>query len=134
MSTVLVVDDDPGFLQAVKHMLSAAGYDVIEAHTGKEAVNELEQRHGDIAVTIVDLALPDINGFELIGAITRRSSGIKILATTSVYKDTHLEMVGSVGAHAAIRKPPAGKPLPEQQWLATVRRLIDNDRGRSAAV
>jgi hypothetical protein len=43
---------------------------------------------------------------------------------TGLYKDLHLEMSRTVGAHAAIRKPPQGRPIPEREWLETVRRLI----------
>jgi CheY-like chemotaxis protein len=123
MSTVLVVDDDPKFLNAAERMLATAGYRVLRATDGIQAVDLLEKKHGEIDLIIVDMALPGINGFELIGAISRRPNRIKIIATTSVYKDA-FEMAGTLGAHAAIRKPPEGKPLPERDWLGTVRRLI----------
>jgi CheY-like chemotaxis protein len=124
MSTVLVVDDDPGFMNAAEQMLVAAGYRVLRAADGKQAVYVLEKKHNEIDLIIVDLALPDINGFELIGAISRRANPIRVIATSSVFKDAYLEMAGTLGAHASIRKSPEGKPLPESQWLATVRRLI----------
>jgi CheY-like chemotaxis protein len=124
MSTVLVVDDDPRFLNAAEHMLAEAGYYVLRATNGKQAVDVLEKKHSEIDLVIVDLALPDINGFELIGAISRRANQIKVIATSSVFKDPYLEMAGTLGAHASIRKSPEGVPLPESQWLETVRRLI----------
>jgi len=124
MTTILVVDDDPGFMNAAEHMLVTAGYRVLRAATGKQAVEVLEKQHGEIDLTIVDLALPDINGFELIGAISRRTNQIRVIATSRVFKDPYLEMAGTLGAHASIRKSPEGKPLPESEWLATVHRLI----------
>jgi CheY-like chemotaxis protein len=124
MPTILVVDDDPKFLNAAEHMLAAAGYIVLSASDGNQAVDLLEKRHNEIDLTMVDLALPGINGFEIIGAISRRPNPIKIIATTSVYKDLHFEMAGTLGAHAALRKPAPGNPIPERDWLATVRRLI----------
>ena len=124
MFTILVVDDDPKFLDAAEHMLTIAGYHVLGAADGNQAVDVLERRHSEIDLIIVDLALPGINGFELIGAISRRPNSIKIIATTSVYKECHFEMAETLGAHAAIRKPKEGRPLPEREWLATVRQLI----------
>lgn len=124
MATVLIVDDDPKFLNAAEHMLVKAGYRVFRAADGKRAVDLLEKQHSEIEVAIVDLALPDINGFELIGAISRRANQIRVIATSCVFKDPYLEMAGTLGAHAAIRKSPEGMPLPESQWLETVRRLI----------
>jgi len=124
MPTVLAVDDDPKFLNALAEMLTAAGYGVIRAADGVQTVDLLEKKHNEIDLIIVDLALPGINGFEIIGAISRRPNRLKIIATTSVYKDAHFEMAGALGAHAAIRKPPEGKPIPEREWLDTVHRLI----------
>ena len=124
MSTVLVVDDDPTFLAAADRLLVAAGYSVFHATGGKEAVEILEKKHGEIDLTIMDLSLPEINGFEIIGAISRRPNPIKVIATTGVYKDYHLEVARALGAHAIIRKPPEGKPLPESEWLGTVQNLI----------
>jgi CheY-like chemotaxis protein len=133
MPTVLVVDDDPKFLDAAENMLTRAGYSVLRAADGKEASEVLETKHSEIDLAIMDLALPGINGFELIGAISRRPNSVKIIATTSVYKDDLLSMAGTLGAHAAIRKPPEGKPLPERDWLRVIARLIsDSTRGERA--
>jgi CheY-like chemotaxis protein len=134
MPTVLIVDDDPKFLNAAEQMLVTAGYRVWCAADGKQAVDILEKKHGEIDLTIVDLALPDTNGFELIGAITRRASAVRVIATTSIHKDAYLDMAGALGAHAAIRKPPKGALFPEGEWLGTVHRLIgDAVREKSGA-
>jgi CheY-like chemotaxis protein len=125
------VDDDPGFMNASEQMLVAAGYRVLRAADGKQAVDVLERKHNEIDLIIVDLALPDINGFELIGAISRRVTPIKVIATSSVFKDTYLEMAGTLGAHASIRKSPEGKPFPESRWLSTVRQLIGSATNES---
>jgi CheY-like chemotaxis protein len=132
MSTILVVDDDPGFFEEVEKMLSSAGYRVLHAADGNQALRTLERQHDEIDLTIIDLALPGLNGFELIGAIARRPNPVKVIATTSVYKDQHLEVAATLGAHAAIRKPAQGQPLPQMQWLATVRRLLGNGRETNA--
>ncbi len=124
MPTILVIDDDPAFQNAIQQMLAAAGYDVLGADDGPAGIRLLEKSHDAIDVAIVDLSLPGINGFEIIGAISRRPSGIKIIATTAVYGESHLEAAGSLGAHAVIRKPGSGARLPEKEWLGTVRRLI----------
>lgn len=124
MATILVIDDDPRFLDKMIRMLAGAGFEVLHATDGPEGVKLLEKQHSSIDLAIVDLSLPGINGFEIIGAISRRPSGIKIIATTGVYKPAHLEVAGTLGAHAVIRKPPEGIPLPEKEWLGTVRQLL----------
>ena len=117
------------FLQTLEQMLVTAGYKVLRAVDGTEAVDILEKNNKEIDLAIVDLALPGINGFEIIGALSRRPNPVKIIATTSIYKDAHLAMAGTLGAHAAIRKPPPGRALPERDWLATIQRLIGNSAG-----
>jgi CheY-like chemotaxis protein len=124
MPTILVIDDDASFLDSMEKMLDDAGYEVLRAADGLEGVNLLEKQHRAIDLAIIDLALPGINGFEIIGAISRRPSQVKIIATTGVYKSTHLEVAGTLGAHAVIRKPAPGAPLPEKEWLGTVRQLL----------
>ena len=135
MSTVLVIDDDPKFLNEAELMLVTAGYRVLRAADGFEAVAILDKKSQEIDLAIVDLALPGVNGFEIIGAMARRPNSVKIIATTAVYRDNFLATAGTLGAHAAIRKPPAGKPLPQRDWLETVSRLIgdgkSDKRGRS---
>jgi len=124
MATILVIDDDPGFQEEMEKMLSADGYEVLRAGDGMEGVKLLEKRHRGIDLAIVDLSLPGINGFEIIGALSRRPSGVKIIATTGIYGESHLEAAGTLGAHAVIRKPAPGGRLPEKDWLETIRRLI----------
>jgi CheY-like chemotaxis protein len=124
MPAILVVDDDLQFVASAENLLHEAGYQVLTATDGGRAMDLLERLHGDIGLAIVDLALPTVNGFELIGAIARRPGPMKIIATTSVYKDYHLQLVETLGAHAVIRKPPAGIPLPAKEWLETIRLLL----------
>jgi two-component system NarL family response regulator len=128
LQTVLVIDDDPAFMAAAESMLADAGYRVVQATDGSSAVRLLDLMRDDIDLAIVDLALPDINGFELIGALTRRPNSIKILATTAVYNDMQLETAAVLGAHAAIRKPAVARNLQRQEWLGTIERLIGKPR------
>src|SRR5579872_3576341 len=133
MHTVLVVDDDPEFMCAAEQMLTAAGYQVLSASDGKQATEILEKKHSEIDLAIMDLALPGINGFEIIGAMSRRPNSVKIIATSGVYKDDLLTMAGTLGAHAAIRKPPHGKPIPERDWLRVVSRLLGDQAHEQCA-
>jgi CheY-like chemotaxis protein len=124
MRTILVVDDDPSFLGETEKLLGGAGYRVLNAPDGNKAIRMLEELRSGIDLAIVDLSLPGMNGFELIGALSRRPNTVKIIATSGVYKDTQLEGATALGAHAAIRKPAREKALPQRQWLVTVQQLI----------
>ena len=68
MSTrVLVVDDEPQILRALKINLSVRGYEVITAATGAGALRAATERHPD--VVILDLGLPDISGIEVLAGL-----------------------------------------------------------------
>ncbi len=61
-ATILVVDDNPATLYSTSHILQRAGYRVLEAATGSEAIKHAEQ---EVDLVILDINLPDINGFEV---------------------------------------------------------------------
>jgi len=124
MSTVLLIDDDPEFLDAFEAILSRAGYQVLRAGDGTEGIRMLRELGEEISLAVIDLSLPEVNGFEIIGAITRRPNNVKMLVTTAVFRDSQLEVASALGAHAVLRKPPRGSPLPAVEWLGTVRKLI----------
>jgi len=126
MRTVLLVDDDPAFLTVTEEVLAGAGYRVLLAPDGNKAVRFLEQLRDEIDLAIIDLNLPGINGFELIGALSRRPNSVKVIATTGVYNNLQLESATVLGAHAAIRKPRTANALPRQEWLDAVQQLIGN--------
>ena len=127
MQTILVVDDDAAFAAATENMLVDAGYRVLKAPDGNRAVRLLDEMRNGIDLAIVDLSLPGINGFELIGALCRRPNSVKVIATTSVFNDAQLASATAIGAHAAIRKPRIAKAIPAKDWLSTIRKLIGNN-------
>ena len=69
---ILVVDDEPEILRAVRTNLAAHGYDVATAATGAEAATALTTRHPDLL--LLDLGLPDVDGVELIERIRAHSA------------------------------------------------------------
>jgi two-component system KDP operon response regulator KdpE len=66
MSRIVVVDDEPQIVRAVRRALTARGYDVVTASDGEEALGEIEATMPDLVV--LDLNLPGIDGME----VTRR--------------------------------------------------------------
>jgi len=64
MKYVLVVDDDPSVSQGLSRLLRQSGYEVATANTGLEALAMVHGRRPDVVV--LDVILPDYNGFELL--------------------------------------------------------------------
>ncbi len=67
MTRVLVVDDEPQILRALRINLRARHYDVDVASTGTEALSKAAQRPPDLV--ILDLGLPDVDGVDVIGGL-----------------------------------------------------------------
>jgi two-component system KDP operon response regulator KdpE len=102
MTKVLVVDDDPSLLKALRIGLNARGDDVVVAHNGAEAVNQVALARPDLV--ILDLGLPDIDGIEVCRRI-REFSEVPVVVL-SAYGDERrkVEALDS-GADDFVTKP-----------------------------
>jgi len=67
MIRILVVDDEPQMLRALRINLTARGYEVVTAADGRTALRAAAQHHPDVIV--LDLGLPDIDGIEVLAGL-----------------------------------------------------------------
>jgi two-component system response regulator (stage 0 sporulation protein F) len=79
--TVLIVDDEKNLLELYKSELSAEGYDVLVASTGKEAVEILKRRKPDVVV--MDIRMPEMDGIEALGKVVARYKNIPVIINTA---------------------------------------------------
>jgi DNA-binding NtrC family response regulator len=100
---VLVVDDDPLTLKLLEKTLSLAGYDVVKAQSGTDA---LERLRGQVfAAAVVDIRMPGMDGIQLLREIKRHDPAIEVVMTTA-----HPEVSTAVealkeGAYDYLQKP-----------------------------
>ncbi len=105
---ILTVEDDERIRTAVKLALEDEGWNVEEAETGEDALERFGRQPSD--VVLIDIMLPDIDGFEVCRAI-RRSSDVPIIMVTA-RDDTHDVVAGlEAGADDYLTKPFAPKEL-----------------------
>ena len=78
MKKVLVLEDESSIRSFIVINLRRAGYEVIEAGTGEEAL-EMLQQHSDIRVALLDVMLPGIDGFEVCRRIRATNPRIRTL-------------------------------------------------------
>lgn len=99
---ILVVDDEPQILRFLKPALNAAGYDVIEATTGTEALSRASTQSPDLV--ILDLGLPDMDGKDVIARL-RGWSAIPIIILSA--RDREAEKIAALdlGADDYVEKP-----------------------------
>jgi CheY-like chemotaxis protein len=116
MSQVLIVDDDPGTLAGFRGLLSAAGYEVLTAPCGVDAVACLA--HQNVDLILADLKLPDFSGLDLLRQV-RRSSSVPIVIVTGFGSSHDAVEAMRLGAHDFVEKP-----LFEDQLLQVVRTAL----------
>ena len=99
---ILIVEDEPAIADTISYALSTDGFQPVWSATGEAALQEIAG--GDIALVILDIGLPDINGFELFKRLTRRTSAPVIFLTAR--SDEVDRVVGlEMGADDYISKP-----------------------------
>ena len=99
---VLVVDDEPQIVRALKVVLREAGFEVVPAETGAQALDLAAVRPPDAA--IVDLVLPDLDGIALTSTL-REWSEMPILVLSAVGEEEQKVRALEAGADDYITKP-----------------------------
>ena len=99
---ILVVDDEPQIQRFLKPALTAAGYDVVEAATGGEALKAVATAAPDLV--ILDLGLPDMDGKDVIASL-RGWSTLPILILSARDRESEKIAALDLGADDYIEKP-----------------------------
>lgn len=116
---VLVVDDSLSIRRALELTLRRAGYDVQLARDGSEALDLLLA--GPPAVVVLDIEMPRLDGFELLGIIRRtpRLAGVRAVMLTSRATPQHQAYARELGADAYLIKP-----CTQEAFLQTISALM----------
>ena len=102
-TTVLIVDDHSGFRTTARALLEAEGFDVVgEAENGAAALRSAGELHPDII--LLDVQLPDIDGFEVASRLSRNGNGPTIVMVSSRDASDFGPLVGQCGAAGFIPK------------------------------
>lgn len=112
---ILIADDDPQILRALRITLTARGYQVVTAHDGKAALDAATSVHPDIVV--LDLGMPGLTGVQVIEAI-RGWSQVPILVVSGRSESRDKVEALDAGADDYVTKPFAADEL-----LARIRAL-----------
>ena len=105
MNKILAVDDDAMVLAVIKKRLEFAGYEVITAMEGLEGLKKARAENPDLIV--LDLILPNLNGYQICAMLKRDSNyrKIPIVMLTSRSQQADIAEGMKAGANAYITKP-----------------------------
>ena len=123
MARVLVIDDDPSLLKALKLGLRAGGHDVTVAANGEQGLTQAAAAAPD--VVILDLGLPGMDGLEVLRRI-REWSAVPVLVLSAVDDEARKVAALDVGADDYVTKP-FGMAELEARIRASLRRRAPAD-------
>ncbi len=119
--TILLVEDDTGVRATIRRVLTQAGYRVIEASSGGEALAILDRRE-PISLLFADLVLPDVSGFELRDRAVAGRPGLRVLFMSG-YPE------GVTPLRVPEGTPILEKPFSPAVLLMTLRHLLSDGGG-----
>ncbi len=125
METVLVVEDDPAMLRALKDNFEFKGYKVITAADGEAGLNAALDAKPDLI--ILDIMLPKINGYEVCRLIREEKLEMPIIMLTAKGEESDIVLGLNLGADDYVTKPFSIKELLARA-AAFLRRARQKDR------
>lgn len=119
MIKILITDDSSLSRKILKKMLSQEEYEIIEAENGLRAMEVYFMEKPD--VMLLDLAMPDISGLEVLAKIIELDPLAKIVMATADLQDLTIKATQEAGAVGYITKP-----FNKEKVLETVHQVLSN--------
>ena len=114
---ILLVDDDASVRESVKKVLNDAGYDVVLAAGGLEAIAQFDAHAIDLV--LLDIGLPNQNGWEACRHLSREHANVPIIVITG--QTGQFKSALAAGAVALMEKP-----LDAHRLLHVIQELLDS--------
>jgi CheY-like chemotaxis protein len=114
MKKIMVVDDRPDDLQSMNQILSKAGYDIITANDGSEALKKLETTHVDLM--LIDIMMPNLSGLDLLRLLRERLNHNISVVFVSIKPEKEVDVTSVDGF--------VQKPFTPQTLISTINKTI----------
>ena len=127
--TILIVEDEPVLRSMARDILEECGYRILEASSGREALDVWNQRAKEIDLLLTDMVMPDgISGTDLAEKLQASQPRLKIVFTSGyTANEVNQEMLNRTGASFL------SKPYPQAELAKTVRDCLDKNNSSDAA-
>ena len=119
---VLTVDDEKLIVLAIRHNLKLAGYEVLEAYDGREALKTIEAERPDLI--ILDVMMPELNGWDVLSCIRDdpELQDIPVIMLTALGQDGDVGETIRRGADFHLTKP-----FEPRHLLEIVQKLLEKE-------
>ena len=102
---ILIIEDEEMVMAVCRALLESLGYSVLEAKTGQEAINVVKTYDGDIALAMLDIFLPDINGNIVYPFLMKARPGLKVIVCSGYSIEGPAKEILDAGAQDFLQKP-----------------------------
>ncbi len=116
---ILIAEDDELILKTIEHKLLKEGHEVILTRNGKEAIETLQQRDVDLAIT--DIMMPFASGIEILSAIKSMGKDTPVIMLSSMGQEEVVLNAFDLGASDFIVKP-----FSPSELMLRVKRFLSN--------
>jgi two-component system cell cycle sensor histidine kinase/response regulator CckA len=118
---LLVADDEPALREIANLILKQAGYQVLQAVDGDEAVQAFRDHQAKIALVLLDMSMPKKNGYQVMQEILELKPDAKVIIASGYNDDSKVKEAHNMGASGFIAKPFRAATL-----LSTVEAVLNN--------
>jgi len=101
--SILIAEDDREVAESLNHILTERDYEVTLAFDGEAALSRLEEKKFDVA--ILDLKLPKVGGFQILGHIKNNIPSTKVIVLTAYADLKNAKICKNLGAEHVMGKP-----------------------------
>jgi CheY-like chemotaxis protein len=127
--TVFVVEDEAALLKVARRTLEAAGYTVLSAANGSEALQVFAQHPGEVHLLLTDVVMPRMGGRALAEQVAKARPSLKVLYMSG-YTDDAIVHHGVLDAGTAF----IGKPFTAVELTRKVREVLGEADGKLGAL
>ena len=120
--TILIVEDDEPLLRLLRLFLHEAGYNVLSAQSGEEAVDTYRDHREDIDLVLTDLGLPGLTGKDEMLMLERINPEVRIICASGYLEPTLEKEMIRAGAKAIVYKP-----YEPQEILLSIRTALETN-------
>jgi two-component system cell cycle sensor histidine kinase/response regulator CckA len=116
--TVLVIDDDPTFLEVIRPVLKEAGFNVLTSKTGPKGLDMLRYAPREIAAVLLDYSMPGFNGAQTVQFVRTLNPAVRVIGITGLAPE-QLPADYRQGVDALVLKP-----FKAAELIATLRKVV----------
>ena len=121
---VLIADDDAHISELIALYMEKEGYETLEAHTGREAIESFKEHDPDIV--LLDIMMPEKNGYEVLSIIRNKKIDIPILLLSALNEVNDKVQGFDLGANDYLSKPFSTKELIARIKVMLKENIVDD--------